>query len=371
MSSPANTPRRRPAGLPADARWEPALPGFEQGALDAEGRRHGPYRSWSAEGVLHRACGYEHGVLHGASTTYHPDGSLASEVEWSAGTRMSAVHHRCDGPTPEPFPPAGPKVRSVGCYTRDGRSDYTTRYLDAAGREVGPDGEPLPPRPPSVSPDARWRPDLGRWVDGALERGTDRPVGAWRWWSGAGALLREELRGPDGEPTMSADYAEDGALRQKVTRTAAGEEREHFGASGKIAARLRDDPAGRPIYRGSWREDGTLEAEVLRAYDGDQLASVTERGEGGALALAARREGDALTCVLYTPRGAIRATGQIRGDRLDGAWKLFDSTGELERELDTAPLALALPQGVAAAGVAQALGEALSRLEGGPRTRRS
>ena len=91
MSSPANTPRRRPAGLPADARWEPALPGFEQGALDAEGRRHGPYRSWSAEGVLHRACGYEHGVLHGASTTYHPDGSLS----FSPGERSAHCVRLC------------------------------------------------------------------------------------------------------------------------------------------------------------------------------------------------------------------------------------------------------------------------------------
>lgn len=201
MSSPSNTPRRRPGSLPPDARWDPEHPGFEwrQGGFDAEGQRHGAYRSWTADGVLHGSCWYEHGALHGANTHYHPDGSVASVGEWVSGTCMDAVYHRCDGPTTEPFPEAGPPVRSVRYCTRDGKANYTIRYFDAAGAEVGPDGAPLPPRPEAVSPDARWVPDLERWVDGEIERGTSRQIGSWRWWSRDGVLLHAEQRDAAGE----------------------------------------------------------------------------------------------------------------------------------------------------------------------------
>jgi hypothetical protein len=381
MTSPSNTPRHRPRSLPADARWEPEHPGFEwqQGALDAEGRRHGAYRSWNADGVLHGACWYEHGVLHGANTSYHPDGSVSSVGEWVDGTCMNAVYYRCDGPTTEPFPEGGPNVRSVRSYTRDGRSSYTIRYFDESGAEVGPDGQPLPPRPEAVSPDARWSPDLDRWIDGAIERGTNHQIGPWRWWSRAGVLLHEELRDAAGEPTMTADYSDEGTLEKRVTRTAAGEEREYYGGSGVLSMRYRDDPAGREVYKGSWYEDGTLEAEVVRVYDGDRLASVIERGEGGALTFAARREGDAMACVLYGPRGAVRATGLIRArpgrsgaaagggptegyrGRLHGVWRILGEAGELEREFDATPLEL--EQDAEASGLEHTLGQALFELD--------
>jgi hypothetical protein len=363
MTSPTNTPRKRPRSLPADARWDPDLPGFEwqQGALDAEGRRHGAYRSWDGDGVLHGACWYEHGKLHGANTTYHADGSVASVGEWVDGTCMDAVYYRCDAPTAEPFPEAAPNVRSVRYCTRDGKSNYTIRYFDGSGAEVGPDGEPLPPRPEAVSPDARWFPDLDRWVDGAIERVTNHQIGRWRWWSRAGALLHEELRDAAGTATMVADHADDGALEKRVTTTADGEEREYYFEGGKLSTRYRDDAAGRQVYKGSWHEDGSLEEEVLRAYDGDRLASVTERGEGGALVFAARREGDAMACVLHGPGGTIRAIGLIRNERLHGTWRILGEAGEPRRDFDATPLRL--EQEVGAAGLAHTLGEALFELD--------
>ncbi|HWU90421.1 MAG TPA: hypothetical protein VN253_24320, partial [Kofleriaceae bacterium] len=363
MTSPSNTPKLRPRNLPADARWEPEAPGggWLQGALDADGRRHGAYRSWTAGGVLHGEHRYEHGRLHGTSTTFHPDGTVASVGEWVDGVCMDAVYHRCDLAASEPFAEAGPNVWSVGYYTRDGRTNYTIRYFDRAGTEVGPGGGPLPARPAAVSADARWFPDLGRWVDGAIERGTNRQLGRWRWWTRDGVLRHEEERDAQGEAVMVADHGDDGALEKRTTTTAAGEEREYFFAGGQLSARYRDDVRGRQVYKGSWYEDGSLEEEVVTVHDGDAVASVTERGEGGALVFAARREGDAMVCVLYGPRGAIRATGRIRGRRLHGAWKIFDETGALHREFDATPLGLR--QDPESAGLEHRLGEALFRID--------
>jgi hypothetical protein len=202
MARPGNCQPTRPGTVPTEARWDPGRgPGFEWklGALDTAGRKHGPYRSWTHDGVLHAETRYEHGDIHGPSKTFHPDGTVSSEAEWVRGVIMDSVHYRSDHATSEPFPHVAPGVWSVRYYTRDGRTNYTIRYFTHHGIECGPDGRPLPARPASVSPDARWFPELERWVDGEIERGTNAQVGRWRWWTREGVLLGDELRTPSRE----------------------------------------------------------------------------------------------------------------------------------------------------------------------------
>lgn len=103
------------------------------------------------------------------------------------------MFYRCDDPAE--LTHLAPAVWCVRYYSRDGRTHYTVRYFLRDGSECGPDGKPLPPRPPTVSPEARWFPDVERWVDGAVERGTNKQVGRWRWWSRDGEL-RQEIDGP-------------------------------------------------------------------------------------------------------------------------------------------------------------------------------
>ena len=205
MGNPDNSPPDRPRSVPADARWDPKDPGFEWvvGPVDKDGRRHGVYRSWNRDGVLHGECSYEHGKLHGNNINFHPDGTIASEAQWVHGLVMDSVFFRSDAPSPEPFAQAAARVWSVRYYTRDGKSNYTIRYFVRDGTECGPDGNPLPPRPASVSPDARWFPDIERWVDGEIERGTNRQIGHWRWWERDGVLRHEERRDPSGHTTAT------------------------------------------------------------------------------------------------------------------------------------------------------------------------
>jgi hypothetical protein len=360
MASPDNSSPPRPASVPAEARWDPKEPGFEWvvGDVDSDGRRHGHYRSWTRGGVLHGECGYDHGRVHGVNINFHPDGTPASEADWVDGVIMDSVFFRSDAPTPEPFAACAPNVWSVRYYTRDGKTNYTIRYFSRDGTECGPDGNALPTRPGRVSKDARWFPDMDRWVDGEIERGTNAQVGRWRWWSRDGVLRHEEIRDARGEPTLVAQYHADGSLEKKTTRDERGEQRDYHFDDGKLSVRQRSDPQGRATYKATWLPDGTLDEETTRTFDGDALASVVEKTRRGVLAFEARREGPSLACVLYHPDGkTIHATGLHTAGKLDGRWRVFDTSGALRREVDAS--ALDVRHDATGRGLARRLGEAL------------
>jgi len=401
MARPDNSVPPRPASVPGEARWDPKEPGFEwvHGELDAEGRRHGAFRSWTRDGALHGESHYDHGRVHGKNINFHPDGTIASEADWVDGVIMDSVFHRSAAPTTEPFAQAAPNVWSVRYYTRDGKTNYTIRYFARDGSECGPDGQPLPVRPSSVSSDARWFPDIERWVDGEIERGTNTQVGRWRWWSREGVLRHEEQRDAHGDAAAIAKYRPDGSLEKKTLRDANGEQRELYGEAGRLTLRTRTDDRHRQLYMAVWHPDGSLAEETTRVFDGDALISVSEKGDRGARRFEARREGTALACVLYHDDGKVHAaTGlldtpnqpvvpssgepaaRVDANVLDptmhvtpatppvvrpiagtllGTWRIFDEAGALRREVDTTSLAIAHePTG---RGLAARLGEALYR----------
>jgi antitoxin component YwqK of YwqJK toxin-antitoxin module len=364
MGNPENSPPARPRGVSDEARWDPKDPGFEwiAGGVDDEGRRHGPYRSWTREGVLHGESNYVHGKVHGKNLNFHPDGTVASEADWVMGLILDSVFYRSDSPTTEPFAQANPNVWSVRYYTRDGKTNYTIRYFMRDGTECGPDGNALPPRPASVSPDARWFPDMDRWVDGAIERGTNNQIGPWRWWSREGVLRHEEVRDASGQPAMISQYEPDGRLKKQTRRGSQGEERDYYFEDGTLSTRYREDSSGRQTYKASWLRDGELDEESARTYEDDALTSVTERGRGGVLRFEARREGPGLACVLYHADGkTIAATGLIVNDKLTGTWRISDEDGQVRREVDLTPLGLV--QRPTSEGLEWELGHALYKID--------
>src|SRR5262249_14510982 len=161
-------------------------------------------------------------------------------------------------------------------------------------------------------PDARWFPDIDRWVDGHISRGTNLQLGHWRWWSRDGVLRHEETRDDRGEAALVAKYRADGRLETRRTiHPAGGEQRDYYFDTGNLSTRYRTDAAGRQTYKGSWFDDGSVEEQVTHAYDGDALISVRETGERDRPRFEARRESPtAMACVLYHNDGkAIAATG--------------------------------------------------------------
>ena len=179
-------------------------------------------------------------------------------------------------------------VWTVRYYTRDGKTNYTIRYFDRDGTECGPDGQPLPVRPPAVSADARWFPDLDRWVDGEIERGTNMRVGRWRQWSREGVLRNEEFRDAAGEPSLIAHYTADGTLEHETVRAPGGEQRDHYAPDGTLTTRTRVDAHRRCTYKASWATSGAIEHEQTRTFAGEELATVDERGSRAACACSRR-----------------------------------------------------------------------------------
>ncbi len=364
MGSPDNSAPPRPRSVPPEARWDPKDAGFEwvKGEVDSDGRRHGFYQCWTRDGRLHGECTYDGGKVHGATKSFHPDGTVASEATWVQGVIMNSAFFRSEQPSPEPFAQAAEDVWAVRYYTRDGKTNYTIRYFLRDGTECGPDGQPLPPRPAGVSPDARWFPDMDRWVDGEIARGTNLQVGHWRWWSKDGVLRHEEKRDARGEPTLVVQYRADGTKQKRTARSDAGEERDYHFDDGSLSTRYRNDAAGREIYKGSWLRDGTLDDETERTYDGDALVHVREKGRGGVVTFEARREGPGVACMLYGADGkTLAATGVIEGEQLAGTWRIFDERGALRRELDLTPLGIA--HAVTGRGLTWRLGEACFRAD--------
>ncbi|MDB4957269.1 MAG: putative thioredoxin [Myxococcales bacterium] len=362
MGQPDNSTPPHPPGVPADARWDVKDGGFEwsSGACDSEGRRHGAFRRWTRAGVPYGEMNFEHGKRHGKTITYHPDGTVASEADWAFGVIMDSALFRSDGPSPEAFTAAAPNVWSVRYYTRDGKTNYTIRYFTRDGAECGPDGNPLPRRPAAVAATARWFPDMDRWVDGEIERGTSAQVGPWRWWSRDGVLRREELRDVHGEAITIAEYRPAGSLEKTITRGVEGEQRDHFYEDGSLSCRRRDDANGREIYQASWRNDGCPEEEIVRTYEHGELATVTERRDNGVLAFEARREADAMACLLYAADGkTVAASGNMRDGKLAGTWRLFGGGGRAIVDIHT----LGIEHAVTGQGLQWCLGYALYRRE--------
>jgi hypothetical protein len=331
----------RPASVPADARYQADSPGFEwiAGPLDDAGEKHGVYLSWTKEGVLHGECTYVHGKLHGENKNFHPDGTNASIGHWREGTLYDCVYYKATGESPEPWPgDAGPTVTSVAYLSRDGKSNYTIRFF-AGDTEVANSGAALPPRPATVSPDARWFPNLSLWVDGAIARAGSVQIGPWTWWNGDGELQREEIRAADGKATAVTEY-EDGALKRRKAQTADGGEDDEWFRAGVRSAFYRKDGQGRRYYEAHWyTKTGELREETAKTFDAAGLAAVTERGEGGVLRFEAKREGDALACVLYADDGKTpAASGLWRDDKLAGAWRIFDGAGAVRRTVETGTL---------------------------------
>ena len=345
MGSPDHAEISRPPSVPEDARWDTEHAGYEwqQGALDDAGKKHGPYRSWTQDGVLHGECAYVHGTLHGSNKNFHPDGTLSSDGDWRDGVLFDCVYHRCATSSPEPWPAdAGPNVTSVRYESSDGKANRTIRYF-ADDVEVAANGGALPPRPATVTGTARWFGDLGRWVDGAIQRGTNHQVGPWRWWDGDGVLRHEEVRDDQGAATAVITYEADGTVARKTMKLPEGGEDDEWFREGKRTALYRKDTQGRRFHEAHWAgTTGVLREETTKVWDAAGLASVTERGEDGVLSFEARREGPAIACMMYGSDGkTIAATGLLQDGTLHGVWRLFDDAGALRRELETTPFAIA------------------------------
>lgn len=348
----------RPESLPESARWDPEHEGFEwvEGEVDAEGERHGEYRSWTREGVLHGKCTYEHGKVVGRNENYHPDGSVSSSGEWRDGVLYDCNYYRPQGESPEPWPAdAGEAVMRVCYVSADGKSNRTIRYYDGDDNEVGMDGEALPPRPEGVPDSARWFSNRGQWVDGAIRREDSEQVGPWRWWSGEGEIQREEDRDAEGRTEAIRDY-EDGRLDKKTLFNAAGVKVHHWSYfdDDQLFCERRKNDDNETVFEAYWSRDGELKSQDETEWEDGEIRKRRQLGAGGKLKLEVEREADNpdhLAVTYFFEEGKPSAKGRMRIDtsgkrrayRIEGPWEYFDEDGKLAHSFDLTDLELAAP----------------------------
>jgi len=235
-ASAAASTVERPAGVPSAATWHAVAEHWEHGTRDDQGCRQGAFQYWRADGTKLCETEFREDEPDGMNRRFHPDGSVASEGTWRAGTLYDTVHFASQGPSDELFAPEGrqtPSIVRVEYRCSDGRTNATIRFYDANDREIDRTGVEVPPRPAGVPDTARYFSDenfrvpdgsLGGWCDGRIERGTGDKVGTWRWWSTAGEHVRTEQYDESGHECWTRHTGEDDPVAALVARLIAGEE---------------------------------------------------------------------------------------------------------------------------------------------------
>lgn len=186
----------RPASVPAEAVFDDLDRRWIEGTRGPDGARTGAWREWREDGSLYLKTHYVGGLTHGDQPEFHPDGSPAMEAKWVAGVQKETTAYRCKSGETDfaMWKDIHPRVVRVVSVPDDRGLGWRTGMLfDESGAEVGPTGEPIPPRPAGVPATARYLMlgDVPAWIDGATQYTTHLPIGRRRVWSPAGVLLEE------------------------------------------------------------------------------------------------------------------------------------------------------------------------------------
>ena len=182
---------KRPAGVPDTARWVAQDSEWEQGDLDEDGRKSGPYRWWRADGTLCAESTMVGGVEHGHYRRFHESGDMSQDGTVVDGKRHGVcAWQRCTEPSTElTLPPGvGDRVWRIECDFDMGVVS-AKRLFDTDGRQVDASGEPLEERPEGVPAEAQFMPRKKRWYLGQHQG--DTPLGVWRQWCADGSLFVE------------------------------------------------------------------------------------------------------------------------------------------------------------------------------------
>lgn len=197
MTAP-HMPHQRPQAVPVDAIWSDQEQLWCQGRRDGDGLLQGPWHKWRADGSLREVFHFVNGLAVNVGETYHPDGSLASRIQWNAGYQGDSEFFRA---------PEGVKtdLREMDVYdssvvrisnVTDGRWCFlATHYYNAQGVELAHDGSLLASRPATVPFESIWLPAQGQspgcFLVGRIEIGTNHCLGLHQGWNVDGSLRFE------------------------------------------------------------------------------------------------------------------------------------------------------------------------------------
>lgn len=333
--------------MAADQEWE-------EGALDSQGLKQGPFTYWRPDGTKCNECFLVDGEPHGPFRRFHENGELAQD-----GTFVGGVLHglrrwfASSAPTTERMHEGG-----VAETVRKSEMDYVrgqvvaVRHFDGVGRRVTPKGDVYPERPPNVEEGSEFRPDEALWTKGQADGETAERIGRWKTWTAEGHLLEEAtyLAGlRDGPARISFASASspfaDPRIRAEVGRFAAG---------ARVGPWQLLDQSGAVVARLDYGPDGGLDLQELEAWSNEPRTDWEARGlrllEAGAGAAALVTLARACAVARSTRPYVAAAAGRTAGLTEAAAVALAEETAS-----ELPALAAALVSGAAVAPVLRKL----------------
>jgi antitoxin component YwqK of YwqJK toxin-antitoxin module len=208
----------RPRQVPEGAVWVAEADEWREGAVDSAGARQGLHRTWRPDGTLRDEATFVDGRSEGHYRRFHPSGEVAREGELRGGDPQGTLYaFASDAPTAEPLRSCCVPPNAWQLQTDYERGQVVAlRWYNRGGVQILENGEPRPPHPATVPPQAGYDEGARQWVLGAFDAAYNR-TGHWRRWSTEGVLVEEENLDAGLRHGLWRRFrAEDGALELEI-----------------------------------------------------------------------------------------------------------------------------------------------------------
>ncbi len=184
---------KRPADVAAKAWWDEADQEWVFGPL-VDGKKHGDFVFWRADGTRCNECHMVMDVAHGPFKRFHESGEVSQDGAFEKGQLQGTRRwFSTDSETTE-------NTRAEGISEAVWRSemDYVRgrvvaiRHFNREDERVLPTtGEPYPLKPPGVDEGAEYVEPKDEWHRGDAEGETQQKVGRWKVWTREGELKED------------------------------------------------------------------------------------------------------------------------------------------------------------------------------------
>ncbi|MDP1822536.1 MAG: thiol reductase thioredoxin [Archangium sp.] len=259
---------KRPAGIPAKAWWDATDNEWVFGPL-VDGKKHGDFTYWRADGTKCNECHLVMDVPHGPFKRFHETGELSQEGTFEKGQ----VHGTrrwlsTDGETTENTRPKG-----VHGSVWKSEMDYVhgrvvgIRHFNREGERVLPsNGEPYPLKPASVDEGAEYVEPKDEWHLGDADGETQKKVGRWRLWTREGQLKEDVVYVADARHGPATLFVQGG---NPFIDSRIAQEKGEFREGRRSGAWTLCDAKGAVLGTCDYGDTRSLEGAPLAAYSND------------------------------------------------------------------------------------------------------
>ena len=190
---------KRPAGIAAKAWWDATDDEWVFGPL-VDGKKHGDFTYWRADGTKCNESHLAMDVPHGPFKRFHESGELSQEGTFENGH----LHGTRRWLSTQSATTENTRPKGVHVSVWKSEMDYVhgkvvgIRHFNRVGERVMPsNGDPYPLTPEGVDPGAEFVEPKDEWHKGDASGDTQHKVGRWRIWTREGQLKEDVVYADD------------------------------------------------------------------------------------------------------------------------------------------------------------------------------